>query len=228
MAWGRRVRIFWKFFSGRSSWAVGLFWGAWASCSALVWQSWLTIVSNALGWVSKLTRSEGCAQVAIFSVCYKWRICSVWQVAWERMNGCSYVIERTMQSSPLLREGGLRNDAARAALWRTRPYECAIDVCQLLTIVIAGVCRVEFSSLTFATNSGFVRFNKLWCVLAVANFYEWYAYQNWHERCPMTITRYGLVENQQLVIACDYRERVFIFNVCNNWRICSVCYLCRN
>lgn len=27
----------------------------------------------------------------------------------------------------------------------------------------------------------------------------------------MTITRYGLVENQQLVIARDYRERVFIF-----------------
>lgn len=24
----------------------------------------------------------------------------------------------------------------------------------------------------------------------------------------MTITRWGLVENQQLVIACDYRERV--------------------
>ena len=32
------------------------------------------------------------------------------------MNGCSYVIERTMQSYPLLREGGLRNDAAGAAL----------------------------------------------------------------------------------------------------------------
>ena len=30
----------------------------------------------------------------------------------------------------------------------------------------------------------------------------------------MTITRCGLVENQQLVIARDYRERVFIFNVC--------------
>lgn len=32
------------------------------------------------------------------------------------MSNYSYVIERTMQSSPLLREGGLRNDAARAAL----------------------------------------------------------------------------------------------------------------
>ena len=112
-----------------------------ASCSVLVWHSWLTIVNNALGWVSKLTRSGECVQVAIFSVCYEWRICSVWQVAWERMNGCSYVIEWTMQSSPLLREGGLRNDAAGAALWRTRPYECAIDVCQLLTMVIADVCR---------------------------------------------------------------------------------------
>lgn len=133
-----------------------------ASCSALVWQSWLTIVNNALGWVSKLTRSEERAQVAIFNVCYEWRICSVWQVAWERMNGCSYVVERTMQSSPLLREGGLRNDAARAALWRTRPYECAIGVCQLLTMVIAGVCReLSFHLYWFATNSGFVRFNKL-------------------------------------------------------------------
>ena len=139
----------------------------WASCSALVWQSWLTIANNALGWVSKLTRSEECAQVVIFSVCYKWRICSVWQVAWERMNGCSYIIERTMQSSPLLREGGLRNDAARAALWRTRPYECAIDVCQLLTTVIADVCReLSFYLYWFATNSGFVRFNKLRYVLA--------------------------------------------------------------
>lgn len=133
----------------------------WASCSVLVRQSALTIVSNALGWVSKLTRSEECAQVEIFSVCYEWRICSVWQVAWERMNGCSYVVERTMQSYPFLREGGLRNDAAGAALWRTRPYECAIDVCQLLTIVIADVCRAEFSSLTFATNSGFVRFGNV-------------------------------------------------------------------
>ena len=38
---------------------------------------------------------------------------------------------------------------------------CAIDVCQLLTIVIADVCRVEFSSLMFATNSGFVRFDNV-------------------------------------------------------------------
>ena len=32
------------------------------------------------------------------------------------MNGCSYDIERTMQSLSLIREGGLRNDAAGAAL----------------------------------------------------------------------------------------------------------------
>ena len=32
--------------------------------------------------VSKLACSEECAQVAIFDVCYEWRICSVWQVAW--------------------------------------------------------------------------------------------------------------------------------------------------
>ena len=120
-----------------------------ASWSLLEWASWrvlvrlngLTIVNNALGWVSKLACSEEREQVAIFNVCYEWRICSVWQVAWERMNGCSYVIERTMQYLPLLREGGLRNDAAGAALWRTRPYEYAIDVCQLLTMVIADVCR---------------------------------------------------------------------------------------
>ena len=173
MAWGRRVCIFWKFFFLGGLRGVKLQSenvsepsGEWASCSVLVRQSMLTIVNNTLGWVSKLTRSEECAQVAIFNVCYEWRICSVWQVAWERMNGCSYVIERTMQSSPLLREGGLRNDAAWAALWRTRPYECAIDVCQLLTTVIAGGCRVEFLSLMFATNSGFVRFNKLRYVLA--------------------------------------------------------------
>lgn len=117
---------------------------------------------NALGWVSTLACSEECAQVAIFSVCYEWRICSVWQVAWERMNGCSYVIERTMQSSFLLREGGLRNDAARAALWRTRPYGCAIDVCQLLTMVIADMCReLSFHLYWFATTGGFVWFNKL-------------------------------------------------------------------
>lgn len=62
----------------------------------------------------------------------------------------------------LLREGGLRNDAARAALWRTRPYECAIDVCQLLTMVIADVCReLSFHLYWFATNSGFVRFDNV-------------------------------------------------------------------
>ena len=87
---------------------------------------------------------------------------------------------------------------------------------------------IEFSSSMFATNGGFVRFNKLWYVLTLANFYKWYAYPNWCNVYPMTITRCSLVENQQLVIARDYRERVFIFNVCNNWRICSVCYLCRN
>ena len=131
------------FVAGQVEWLVC--YEEWASCSALVWQSWLTIVNDALG-LSERVRSAR-SQVAILYVCYEWRICSVWQVAWERMNGCSYVIERTMQSYPLLREGGLRNDAAGAALWRTRPYECAIDVCQLLTMVIADVCRVEFSSL---------------------------------------------------------------------------------
>lgn len=34
-------------------------------------------------------------------------------------------------------------------------------MCQLLTIVIADVCRVEFSSLMFATNGGFVRFDNV-------------------------------------------------------------------
>ena len=144
-AMGVGAYFFESFFSGRSE-----------GCQVAIWERvW------AFWGVSKLTRSEECTQVAIFNVCYEWRICSVWQVAWERMNDCSYVIERAMQSSPLLREGGLRNDAARAALWRTRPYECAIDVCQLLTIVIAGVCRVEFLSLMFATNSGFVRFDNV-------------------------------------------------------------------
>lgn len=117
-------------------------WAGWsllgrASCSVLESESVLLgckLLRLSLFWGAR-------RQVAIFNVCYEWRICSVWQVAWERMNGCSYVIERTMQYLPLLREGGLRNDAAGAALWRTRPYECAIDVCQLLTMVIADVCR---------------------------------------------------------------------------------------
>ena len=155
------MRIFWKFFLGGSSWAVGLCWGA---CklkpSGEEWASWrdevMLIINNLYRWALLGT------QVAIFNVCYEWRICSVWQVAWERMNGCSYVIEWTAQSSPLLREGGLRNDAARAALWRTRPYECAIDVCQLLTMVIADVCReLSFYLYWFATNSGFVRFDNV-------------------------------------------------------------------
>ena len=148
MAWGRRVRIFWKFFGGA------------AGCRKLLCAG--ERVRSVRLQVAIWERSEECAQVAIFNVCNEWRICSVWQVAWERMNGCSYVIERTMQSSPLLREGGLRNDAAGAALWRTRPYECAIDVCQLLTIVIADVCReLSFHLYWFATNSGFVRFDNV-------------------------------------------------------------------
>ena len=189
MAWGRRVCIFSFYDWGWAVWSGHV--GAWVVLS--------------VAWSASCSLLVRRAQVVIFNVCYEWRICSVWQVAWERMNDCSYVIERTMQSSPLLRDGGLRNDAARAALWRTRPYECAIDVCQLLTMVIADVCRVEFSSLMFATNSGFVRFNKLRYVLALANFYEWYAYPNWCNGYPITIARYSLVENQQLVIARDYR-----------------------
>ena len=50
---------FLKVFCGGARWAVGLCWG-----------------------VSKLACAEECAQVAIFNVCYEWRICSVWQVAW--------------------------------------------------------------------------------------------------------------------------------------------------
>ena len=132
---------FLKVFSGWASWGL-------RTCLSLLGSEQV----DAMGWCWKSTTCYRVAllgtQVAIFNVCYEWRICSVWQVAWERMNGCSYVIERTIQSSPLLREGGLRNDAAGAALWRTRPYECAIDVCQLLTIVIADVCRVEFFIFT--------------------------------------------------------------------------------
>ena len=81
MAWGRRVCIFWKFFV---AWQVerSVCSGEWASCSILVRQSALTIVNNALGWVSKLACSEEREQVAILHVCYEWRICSVWQVAW--------------------------------------------------------------------------------------------------------------------------------------------------
>ena len=56
---GASGAYFLKVFLGGASWAVGLFWG-----------------------VSKLACSEECAQVVIFSVCYEWRICSVWQVAW--------------------------------------------------------------------------------------------------------------------------------------------------
>lgn len=96
------------------------------------------------------------------------------------------------------------------------------------------VLGIEFSSLMFATNGRFVRFgnvvnrmetferettyewllicqnasdrfNKLWYVLARANLYRRCAYPNWHERCPIAIARCGLVENQQLVIARDYR-----------------------
>ena len=158
------VRIFWKFFGG----------AAW--CRKLLRAG--ERVRSARLQVAIWERSEECAQVAIFNVCYEWRICSVWQVVNQietfgccklrsrHMSNYSYVVERTMQSSPLLREGGLRNDAARAALWRTRPYGCAIDVCQLLTMVIADVCReLSFYLYWFATNGGFVRFNKLRHVL---------------------------------------------------------------
>lgn len=97
---------------------VAVFWGVCTSCNLVC----LLRVADLLSLTSYVTRHR-------------------------HMSNHSYVIERTMQSLSLLREGGLRNDAAGAALWRTRPYECAIDVCQLLTMVIADVCRVEFSSL---------------------------------------------------------------------------------
>ena len=106
-------------------------------------------VALSVAWGASCSLLVRRAQVAILYVCYEWRICSVWQVAWERMNGCSYIIERAMQSSPPPFFGRV--------VWGTTrreprcdepdPNVCAIDVRQLLTIVIAGVCRVEFSSL---------------------------------------------------------------------------------
>ena len=165
MAWGRRVRIFWKFF---------LWWAGWsllgrASCSVLVRQSALTIVNNALGWASKLTRSEECAQVAIFNVCYERRICSVWQVAW-----CGMDIWATIHMSLSERcnlfpsSGGWFEERRGASRVVTNPTVWVRD--RRVSTIDYGyrwrVSGIEFSSLMIATNSGFVRFNKLRYVLA--------------------------------------------------------------
>lgn len=116
----------------------------WASCSVLVRQSALTIVNNALGWVSKLTCSEEREQVAIFNVCYKWRICSVWQVAWCGIDIWAIIHMTSSERCNLLPFFG-------RVVWGTTRREprcdepdrnvCAIDGCQLLTTVIADVCR---------------------------------------------------------------------------------------
>lgn len=147
MAWGRRVRIFLKVFGvGQVERSVCS--EEWASCSALVWQSWLTIVNNALGCASKLTRSVECAQVAIFSVCNEWWICSVWQVAWERMNGCSYVIERTMQSSSLS-SGGWFEERRGGSRVVTNP---TVWVCDRRASIIDYCYRWRVSGWVFIFN----------------------------------------------------------------------------
>lgn len=138
------------------------------------------------------------------------------------MSNHSYVIERTMQSSPF--SGGWFEERRGASRVVTNPTVWVRD--RRVSIIDYGyrwhVSGMSFHLYWFATNSGFVRFNKLRYVLTLANFYKWYAYPNWCNGHPIAIVRCGLVENQQLAIACSYRERVFIFNVCNNWRICSV------
>lgn len=145
MAWGRRVCIFSFYDWGGAVWSGQV--GAWVVLSLL-----------------------GSEQVAVFwGVCASCNLVCLLRMAdllsltscvrtYEWLLICHWANDAIF---PLLREGGLRNDAARAALWRTRPYECAIDVCQLLTMVIADVRRVEFSSLMFATNGGFVRFDNV-------------------------------------------------------------------
>lgn len=136
----------------------------WASCSALVWQSWLTIVNNALGWVSKLARSGECAQVAIFNVCYEWRICSVWQVAWCGIDIWAIIHMSLSERCNLLpSSGGWFEERRGASRVVTNPTVWARD--RRVSIIDYGyrwrVSGIEFSSLTFATNSGFVRFDNV-------------------------------------------------------------------
>lgn len=144
MAWGRRVCIFWKFFG----------------------------VGGLRGVKLQSENALGSAQVAPFwwGVCTSCNLVCLLRVAdllsltscvrtYEWLLICHWANDAILS---LLREGGLRNDAAGAALWRTRPYECAIDVCQLLTMVIADVCReLSFHLYWFATNGGFVRFDNV-------------------------------------------------------------------
>lgn len=130
---------FLKVFCGGASWAVGTLWG-----------------------VSTLARAGECAQVAIFTDLL--RVADLLSLTscvrtYEWLLICHWANDAI---SSLFREGGLRNDAARAALWRTRPYGCAIDVCQLLTMVIADACReLSFHLYWFATSGGFVRFDNV-------------------------------------------------------------------
>lgn len=131
-----------------------------ASCYVLVRQSALTIVNNALGCASKLTRSEECAQVAIFNVCYKWRICSVWQVAW-----------------------------------------CSIDIWATTHMSLSERCNLLPSS------GG------------------WFEERRGGSRVVTNPTVWVRDRRVSIIDYC-YRWRVsgwvFIFNVCNEWRICSI------
>ena len=202
------MRIFWKFFlwrgklSGRSvlrSEQVGAFW--WGRAS---WRDGAMLIINNLYRGALLG-----TQVAIFSVCYEWRICSVWQVAWRGIDIWAIIHMSSSERCNLLPFFG-------RVVWGTTRREPRCDEPDRMSARWTCVNYWLWLSLTCVGNWVFIftdlqRIADLFdlimlrYVLGLANFHEWCAYQNWHERCPMAIARCGLVENQQLVIARDYR-----------------------
>ena len=134
----------------------------WASCSVLVRPNGLTIVNNALGWVSKLTRSEECAQVAIFTDLL--RVADLLSLTscvrtYEWLLICHWANDAIFFPS----SGGWFEERRGGSRVVTNPTVWVRD--RRVSIIDYRyrwrVSGTSFHLYWFATSGGFVRFNKL-------------------------------------------------------------------
>ena len=157
MAWGRRVCIF-SFYD----------WG-WAVWSGQV-EAWVVL---SVAWSASCSLLVRRAQVVILYVCYEWRICSVWQVVnqmetFERdklRENVWMVAHMSLSERRKLfpSSGGWFEERRGGSRVVTNPTVWVRD--RRVSIIDYGyrwrVSGIEFSSLMFATNSRFVRFDNV-------------------------------------------------------------------
>ena len=149
------------FFSG---WGKLLVWACseeWASRSALVWQSWLTIVNNALGL------SERVPFIGVRASCNL--ICLLRVADLLSLTSCvrtyEWLLIRHWANDAIFSpsSGGWFEERRGASRVVTNPTVWVRD--RRVSIIDYGyrwrVSGIEFLSLMFATNGGFVRFDNV-------------------------------------------------------------------